>query len=96
MPLIVADRGAIAYARELSATLFGERRAHAFAGTTPFDVGQGCVRSQYLRLDLWVFSDDPKETVLFVSDSSREKDSVSEREKIPQAVKLERCTIGAH
>ena len=35
MPLIVTDRGAIAYARELSATSFGEWRAHVLAGTTP-------------------------------------------------------------
>jgi hypothetical protein len=49
-----------------------------------------------LRLDLWVLSDDAKEAVLFVRDSSREKDSISEWQKIPQAVKLKRRSIGAH
>src|SRR5215468_4493980 len=43
-----------------------------------------------------VLSDDAKEAVPFVSDSSSEKDSARLREKIPQAIKLERCAIGAH
>src|SRR5215471_18243061 len=43
-----------------------------------------------------VFSDDAKEAVPFVSDSSGEKDSARLREKIPQTIKLERCAIGAH
>ncbi len=43
-----------------------------------------------------VLSNDAKETVLFVSDSSREKDSISEWQKIPQAVKLKGRSIGAH
>src|ERR1043166_2249318 len=45
---------------------------------------------------LFVFSDDTKEAVFFVSDSSGEKDAVAEWEKIPQALKLERCSIGSH
>src|SRR6266516_4754210 len=43
-----------------------------------------------------VLSDNAKKTVFFVGDSSREKHSVGERQKIPQAVKLERRAIGAH
>ena len=34
--------------------------------------------------------------MFFVGDSSREKDSGRLREKIPQAIKLERCAIEAH
>ena len=43
-----------------------------------------------------VLSDDAKETVLFVCDSSREKDSARLREKIPQAIKLKRRSIRPH
>src|SRR6266511_1755905 len=43
-----------------------------------------------------VFGDNAKEAVRFVGDSSREKDSARLREKIPQALKLEGCSIGAH
>ena len=43
-----------------------------------------------------VLSDNAKKTVFFVGDSSREKHSVGERQKIPQAVKLERRSIGTH
>src|SRR5439155_2671847 len=43
-----------------------------------------------------ILSDDAKKAVFFVCDSSREKHSVGERQKIPQAVKLERRSIGTH
>ena len=49
--------------------------------------------SGYARL---IFSDYAKEAVLFVRDSSSEKDSARLREKIPQAIKLKRCAVGAH
>ena len=55
--------------------------------------------SAFADLLLWsilVLSDNAKETVFFVGDSSGEKDSVAQREKIPQAVKLEGRSIGAH
>ena len=43
-----------------------------------------------------VLSDDAKETVPFVCDSGGEEDSGILRQKIPQAVKLERrCSIGS-
>src|SRR5436190_11804909 len=57
---------------------------------------QGCVRSTIsVRLRL-VLSDDAEKAVLFVGDSGGEEDSGILREKIPQAIKLERCSIGAH
>jgi hypothetical protein len=37
-----------------------------------------------------------KKTVLFVGNSGSEINSIAEREKIPQAIKLERRSIGAH
>src|SRR5437899_10354826 len=43
-----------------------------------------------------VLSDDAKEIVRFVCDSGGEEDSGILRQKIPQAVKLERCAIGSH
>src|SRR6266850_4097144 len=43
-----------------------------------------------------VLSDDAKETVRFVCDSGGEEDAVGEWQKIPQAIKLERRSIGAH
>jgi hypothetical protein len=43
-----------------------------------------------------VLSDDAKETVRFVCDSGGEEDSGILRQKIPQAVKSERCAIGSH
>src|SRR6266498_3176115 len=43
-----------------------------------------------------IFSYDTEETVFFVGDSSGEKDSVRQREKIPQAFKLEWRAIGGH
>ncbi len=49
-----------------------------------------------LLSSILVLSDNAKETVFFVGDSSGEKDSVAQREKIPQAVKLEGRSIGAH
>src|SRR5437899_5123671 len=49
-----------------------------------------------LLSSILVLSDNAKETVVFVGDSSGEKDSVAQREKIPQAVKLEGRSIGAH
>jgi hypothetical protein len=45
---------------------------------------------------LLVFGDESEQPVFFVGDSSREKDSARLREKIPQAIKLERCAIEAH
>src|SRR5260370_23703687 len=41
-----------------------------------------------------VLSDDAKETMRFVCDSGGEEHAVGERQKIPQAVKLERRSIG--
>src|SRR5207253_5047925 len=49
-----------------------------------------------LLSSILVLSDNAKETVFFVGDSSGEKDSVAKREHIPQAVKLEWRSIGAH
>ena len=43
-----------------------------------------------------ILSDDAKETMLFVCDSSREKDSARLREKIPLAIKLKRRSIRPH
>src|SRR5437763_8299037 len=58
---------------------------------------QGCVRSQYPRSLILVLSDDAEQAVLFVRDSSGEENSSSLRgEHIPQAVKLERRSVGAH
>jgi hypothetical protein len=51
---------------------------------------------QYLRLDLWVFSDDAEEAVRFVGNSSREINSSAQREKIPQTIELEWRSIEAH
>ena len=45
---------------------------------------------------LRILSDEAKEAVRFVCDSSREIDSTTQREKVPQAVKLEWCSISAH
>ena len=45
---------------------------------------------------LLVFGDESEQSVRFVCDSGREEDSGILREKIPQAVKLERRSIGAH
>src|SRR5437870_13748876 len=43
-----------------------------------------------------VLCDDAKETVRFVCDAGGEEDAVGEWQKIPQAIKLERRSIGAH
>src|SRR5882724_11446384 len=43
-----------------------------------------------------VLSDDAKQAVVFVSDSGRKVNSVSQRKKIPQTIKLERRAIGTH
>jgi len=43
-----------------------------------------------------VLSDDAKETMFFVGDSGGEKDTVAQRQKIPQTVKLKWRSIGAH
>ncbi len=64
-------------------------------GTTPFDGGQDACAPEILVPDL-VLSNDAKETVFFVRDSSREKHSVGERQKIPQAIKLQRRSIRPH
>jgi hypothetical protein len=45
---------------------------------------------------LWVLSDEAKETVPFVRDPGSEINATTQREKIPQAIKLERRAIGAH
>jgi hypothetical protein len=45
---------------------------------------------------LRILSDEAKEAVRFVCDSSREIDSTTQREKVPKAVKLEWCSISAH
>src|SRR5262245_35527007 len=49
--------------------------------------------SGYARL---IFSDYAKEAVFLVGDSSCEKDSARLREKIPQAIKLQRRSIRPH
>jgi phosphoglycolate phosphatase-like HAD superfamily hydrolase len=43
-----------------------------------------------------ILRDDAKEAVFFVGDSRREIDSAAQREKIPQTIKLEWRSIGAH
>src|SRR5206468_10486654 len=43
-----------------------------------------------------ILSNNSKEAVLFVRDSSREKDSARLREKIPEAIKLQRRSIRPH
>src|SRR5205823_3628780 len=45
---------------------------------------------------LLVFGDEAEQAVFFVGDASCEKDAVSLRKHIPQAVELEGRTIGAH
>jgi hypothetical protein len=65
-------------------------------GQHPFGNGQGSVRPQFFASLILIFSDDAKETVCFVCDSSGEKDSGILRQKIPQTIKLERRSIGAH
>src|SRR6266487_7008241 len=75
--------------------VFVERQAHAFAGTTPFDGGQDACAPEIRVPDL-VLSDEAKEAVRFVGDSSREISSGAQREKIPQAIELERRLIGTH
>ena len=54
------------------------------------------MRPQICSVLILVLGDEAKETVRFVCDSGGEKDSVTLREKIPQAIKLERRSIGAH
>src|SRR5438874_11628659 len=49
-----------------------------------------------LMSSILVLSDDAKETMFFVGDASGEKDSVAQREKIPQAIKLKWRAIRAH
>src|SRR5439155_23391905 len=59
-------------------------------GTTPRE-RQTRIRALPISVPLIsILSDDAKKAVFFVCDSSREKHSVGERQKIPQAVKLER------
>jgi len=72
----------------------GERTSSP--GQHPLGNGQGNVRPQTAASLTLVLSNQAKEAVPFVGDSSSEKDSARLREKIPQAIKLERCTIGAH
>ena len=43
-----------------------------------------------------VLSNDAKKTVRFVCDAGGEEDAVGEWQKIPQTIKLERRSIGAH
>jgi hypothetical protein len=45
---------------------------------------------------LRILSDEAKEAVRFVCDSSGEIDSAAQREKIPQTIKLEWRAISAH
>src|SRR6266496_1765470 len=77
-------------------SVFAERRAHVLAGTTPSERQTRCVRFPEIGVPNLVLSNDAKETVLFVGDSGGEEDSGILREEIPQAVKLERRSIGAH
>jgi hypothetical protein len=46
-------------------------------------------------LDL-ILSNDAKETVRFVCDSSGEINSIAQRQKVPQTIKLQWRSIGAH
>ena len=43
-----------------------------------------------------ILSNDPEEAVFFVGDSCGEEDSGILRQKIPQAIKLQRRSIGTH
>src|SRR5438046_31046 len=76
-------------------SVFAERRAHALAGTTP-PKRQTRMRALPNFGSLRILSDEAKEAVRFVCDSSREIDSTTQREKVPKAVKLERRSISAH
>src|SRR6266496_3641412 len=77
-------------------SVFAERRAHALAGTTP-PKRQTRMRALPNFGSLRILSDDAKKAVFFVCDSSGEKNSsVLRRKHIPQTIKLERCSIGAH
>ena len=58
-------------------------------------VKEACAPKSAVSLIL-VLSDEAKETVPFVCDSGGEEDSGILRQKIPQAVKLERRSIGTH
>src|SRR5215471_1935694 len=78
----------------MSSSVNGERTP--LPGQLRVSGRQGCVRSQYSRPLMLVLSDEAKEAVRFVADSSGEIHAVAEREHIPQAVKLERRAIGAH
>lgn len=64
---------------------------HPFSAT----VKEACAPKCAVFLIL-VLSDDAKETVRFVCDSGGEEDAVAERQKIPQAIKLERRSIRPH
>ena len=72
-------------------------RAHALAGTTPRERQTRMRALAKIRAVLWILSYEAEKTVLFVGDSSGEENSSSlRREHIPQAIKLERSSIGAH
>ncbi len=75
-------------------SLNGERTP--LAGTTP-PKRQARMRAlpRFAFLIL-VLSDDAKKAVCFVCDSSGEINSVAQKEKIPQAIKLEWRSIEAH
>src|SRR6266481_8299919 len=81
-------------AREDLCSLNGERTP--LPGQLRLSGRQGCVRPP-ISVPLRILSDDAKKTVRFVGDSSGEEDSSSlRREHIPQAIKLEWRSIGAH
>src|SRR5258708_5206082 len=54
------------------------------------------MRAPPIGVVLWIRSDDAKEAVCFAGNPSGEINSATQREKIPQAIKLEWRAIGAH
>ena len=71
--------------------------ARPFAGTTPRERQTRMRALPKIRAVLWILSYEAKEAVLFVGDSSGEKNSSSlRREHIPQAIELQRRSISAH
>jgi hypothetical protein len=69
--------GQIEFSKHVNSCSLSGKRTH-LPGQHPLMADKNACAFQYLRLDLWVFSDDAEEAVFFVGDSSREEDSVGE------------------
>ena len=80
--------------RQAKRTRSGERTSSP--GQHPLaTVKEACAPKSAAFL-FFVLGNQTKETVRFVCDSGGEEDSGILRQKIPQAVKLKRCSIGTH